>query len=419
MSFRVKVVDNSKALSLAKQKAKKKKRMKKYVALLVVGLMTFAYSASEIVLYAFLKGHSVAMLTDGLHNFSDVAQLFIAFIALKKSSSGDTERYTYGWKRTEVIGALMNACFLISLCIYIFVEAIEKFISPTKLYANHLDGVMFLAVAGSGIMVNGLGTIIFAVLGGHGHSHGGHGGHGHSHGGGHGHKQSHSKKKEDKESLLGDERPSQRSEGSFIKKQNTKDLNMSAVFLHYLGDCVASGLLLATGLLAYFYEDKIWTQYLDPIASLLISVMLLWSSVPLTKECGKLLLRQVPENLEILSIRRKLSQIVYLQGFHDLHIWSLAEDITIGTVHACVFDTDVVHVETVKENIKKVFHHFHIHSTTVQIEIISAADDESPWICKHNCAVLCTEDWCCKGLNHAPEAMLKTAPQQILELTHN
>jgi len=417
MSFRVKVVDNNQALSLAKQKAKKKKRMKKYMALMVVGLMTFVYSGSEIVLFAFLKGHSVAMLTDGLHNLSDVAQLFIAFIALKKSSSGDIERYTYGWKRTEVIGALMNACFLISLCIYIFVEAVEKFLSPTKLYTTHFDGIMFISIAGAGIFVNGLGTIIFAVLGGHGHSHGGHG---HSHGGGHGHKNSVSKKKEeDKESLLGDERPSQRIEGSFIKKQHTKDLNMSAVFLHYLGDCVASGLLLAVGLLAYFYEDKIWTQYLDPIASVLISLMLLWSAVPLTKECGKLLLQQVPGNVEILSVRRKLSQIVYLQGFHDLHIWSLAEDITIGTVHACIYDTDVVHVESVRENIKKVFHHFQIHSTTVQIEIISAADDESPWVCKHNCAVLCTEDWCCKGLNHAPEAMLKTAPQQTLELTHN
>jgi len=337
------------------------------------------------------------MLTDGLHNLSDVLQLIVAYIALKKSSAGPTEQFSYGWKRTEIVGALMNACFLISLCIYIFVEAIQKFISPpTGLFSTDPEGIIFIAIAGAGIVVNGLGSIIFAVLGGHGHSHGGHG---HSHGGhgGHGGKPPGKKSIIEEQSLLAEETPP--TGGSvYIKKREGKDLNMSAVFLHYLGDCVASGILLAIGLIAYFLKGN-WTLYLDPIGSILIAIMLLWSSVPLTKECCYMLLQQVPKNIPMFELRKNLAVIMHLQGYHDLHIWQLADDITIGTVHACVYDSDTTHIETIKEEIKKVFHNYEIHSTTVQVEVLSAENEDEPYICKHNCQSTCTEEWCCKGNN--------------------
>jgi len=376
---------------------KKKKRIKKFAALWIVGILTLLYSASEIFVFAYLPAHSVAMLTDGLHNLSDCMQLGVAYLALKKSSSSKTEKYTYGWKRTEIIGALMNACFLISLCVYIFVEAIQKFITATEpLFSNELNGIIFITIAGAGILVNGLGSVIFAALGGHGHSH------------------SHGHKKNDGTSLLDAEKQDGKKGGSvYIEKTGGKDLNMSAVFLHYLGDCVASGLLLTVGLLAYFFKQS-WTNYLDPIASILISCMLLWSSVPLTKECAYLLLQQVPKNINMSEVRRYLSQILYLQGYHDLHIWQLSDDITIGTIHACVYDTDVTHVETVKEEIKKVFHNYEVHSTTVQVEILSAENEESPFICKHNCKAFCTQDWCCKGYNNNNAATAVLPPP-----THN
>jgi len=277
----------------------------------------------------------------------------------------------------------------------------KKFITPQNLFdqTGHGDGIVYISIAGAGILVNGLGTIIFAVLGGHGHSHGGHG---HSHGG-HGHsngeKNNKKSKKEDEKALLADEK---NGTGVFIEKQHHKDLNMSAVFLHYLGDCVASGVLLASGLITYFVVGKQWTEYLDPIASLLIAGMLLWSSVPLTKECCYLLLQQVPKELDMSELRRYISQIVHLQGYHDLHIWKLADDITIGTVHACISDTDVAHTETVTEDIKKAFHKFDVHSTTVQVEILSSEKEDIPYRCKHNCKATCTRDWCCRALNNTP-----------------
>jgi zinc transporter 1 len=377
--------------------------MKKFAALIIVGILTMIYSLSELALFGYIK--SVAMLTDGLHNLSDVIQLSIAYIALKKSSSGKTDKFTYGWKRTEIVGALMNACFLLSLCIYIFVESLRKYLAPASLFQKGLEGYIFIGVAGGGILVNGLGTIIFALLGGHGHSHGGHG---HSHGGGHGHAHGKGKKhKKEERSLLGDDKINQPGEGAsvFIEKKGNKDLNMSAVFLHYLGDSIASSLLLATGLLAYFFDGQGWTYYLDPTASILIAIMLLWSAVPLTKECVYLLLQQVPNVMKLSDLRKQLSLINYLQGYHDLHVWQLSDDITIGTIHACVYDTDVAHIETVKEEVKKVFHEYDIHSTTVQMEILSAENEELPFVCKQNCKSFCTHDWCCKGSNNAPPTL--------------
>jgi len=372
--------------------------MKKFFALWIVGILTLIYSASELALFGYLPSHSVAMLTDGLHNLSDVAQLMVAYLALKKSNSGKTDKFTYGWKRTEIIGALMNACFLLSLCLYIFVEAIQKYLTPDSLFQKGIDGYIFIGIAAAGIMVNGLGTVIFAVLGGHGHSHGGHG---HSHGTT-GNEKGGKKLKKDEKPLLSPTDEQGKGASVFIEKQGSKDLNMSAVFLHYLGDCIASSLLLATGLLAYFFDPAPWTHYLDPTASVLIAVMLCWSALPLTKECCYLLLQQVPKTLDIPELRKQLSLINYMQGYHDLHVWQLSDDITIGTIHACVYDNELEHVENVKEEVKKVFHNFDVHSTTVQVEILSAENEELPFVCKHNCQTYCTQDWCCKGSNNAP-----------------
>jgi len=201
------------------------------------------------------------------------------------------------------------------------------------------------------------------------------------------------KKDEDKESLLRrDSAPSQN-----VKTTPTKDLNMSAVFKHYLGDCVASGCLLAAGLLAHFFPHLPWVVYLDPIASLLIAAMLVWSAVPLIKECCEILLQQTPDEIQLSSIRNKMYQVKGLQGVHDLHVWELADGLAISTLHATVLDTDVNQSEDIKEDIKKILHRYGIHSSTIQMEVITADNDNDPNVCKHNCKVGCKEDWCCKG----------------------
>jgi zinc transporter 1 len=80
------------------------------------------------------------------------------FSSSQKSAETRTERMTYGWKRTEILGAVMNGCFLLALCLYIVLEAIPRFINPTKTSGDW----WFIGTAGAGLVVNLIGTVIFA-----------------------------------------------------------------------------------------------------------------------------------------------------------------------------------------------------------------------------------------------------------------
>ncbi|CAO1624019.1 unnamed protein product [Sympodiomycopsis kandeliae] len=129
---------------------------------------------------------SLALVADSFHMLNDVMSLIVALYALKLSKSGNTAndpRYSYGWQRAEILGALINGVFLLALCFSIFMEAIERFVN-----VQEVSNPKLVIVVGSlGLASNIVGLFLFHD---HGHSHGGHshGGHGHSHShGGHSH----------------------------------------------------------------------------------------------------------------------------------------------------------------------------------------------------------------------------------------
>jgi zinc transporter 1 len=122
--------------------------------------------------------HILVLVSDGFHNLSDVVALAIGLWASKKSRSAKSMQYSYGFARTELLGALVNGCFLLSLAFYVFLEAIPKFILP----AYPPDKISFLFIIGAsvGLGLNAMGALVFFVTG-KGHSHAGHS---HEHGGG-------------------------------------------------------------------------------------------------------------------------------------------------------------------------------------------------------------------------------------------
>mmetsp|Transcript_14710 Transcript_14710/g.46181 ORF Transcript_14710/g.46181 Transcript_14710/m.46181 type:complete len:479 (-) Transcript_14710:1556-2992(-) len=154
----------------------------KKAAFLVVGGLTAVYCVAEIF-YA-LRLSSLTLLTDGFHNVSDVVSLIIAWWADAASNRPASNSMSYGWGRAELLGALANACFLLSLTMYIVLEALPRLFSPEPLGEN--SGMRFIILAAVGFGLNSVGTVIFGLLGlQHGHAHGhshGDAGHGHSHG---------------------------------------------------------------------------------------------------------------------------------------------------------------------------------------------------------------------------------------------
>lgn len=161
-------------------------------------VLTLTFFLVEIVVgYA---TNSMALVADSFHMLSDVVSLFVGYFALRYSKVGTTNgRYTFGWARAEVLGALVNAVFLVALCFSIFVEALKRIIMP-----EHIEQPKLVLVTGAiGLFVNLIGLFLFHQTG-HGHSHGV-GSHGHSHGGGndghnhnHGHSHGHSHKNKNK-----------------------------------------------------------------------------------------------------------------------------------------------------------------------------------------------------------------------------
>ena len=177
--------------------------------------------------------NSLALVADACHMLSDGLCLLVALVAIKVGKRSDRDlvmkaENTYGWGRAEIIGGLANAIFLLALCVIIILESVEKFIQP-----DSVEQPLTVCIVGFvGLIMNLFGLVLFQGSGdGHGHSHGGHGhSHGHSHGG-HGH--SHGESDED----------------------SAEHMNMKGVFLHVLGDAVGSVVVILSSGLMYFYNN--------------------------------------------------------------------------------------------------------------------------------------------------------------------
>ncbi|EFA79532.1 putative zinc transporter [Heterostelium album PN500] len=481
------------------RKIHERKDTYKSVALITIGVITFCYVIVELA--AALYVGSLTLLSDGFHNLTDVASLYIAWWAQRAAKRESDDSMSYGWARAEVLGGLTNGCFLISMGLYVALEAVPRIIRPEPMD----EGLIFMAVAGAGLAINTIGTIVFAVTGqshahshgggGGGHSHGGsssakkekdhghsHGGekkekdHGHSHGGekkekahGHSHGEkkdkehghSHGEKKdkehghshggekkekahghshggadhhdeddhhghghshggEKKEKAHGHSHGSSSDDKGSIKhetfgfedpeKQKKKkkkksgghghghgtclgmDLNMFGVFIHFLGDAVASLFVLVTGAILRYSHGK-WTMYIDPVSSIIIVSLTLASAIPLVKRASLILLQQVPSGIDMDRIRSKIRRVEGVLSLHDLHVWQLVDGMVVASVHVGV--EEGLDFSLVVGAIKKIFHHQGIHSTSIQPEFIhrNLQDDG---FCIQNCVKDCDEDWCCK-----------------------
>ena len=143
-------------------------------------VLSMLFMTSSFFLVEIIVGYatnSMALVADSFHMLSDVLSLLIGFFALRYSKrSQRTERNTFGWQRAEVLGALVNAVFLIALCFSILVESLKRLVETEEIH----NPILVLIVGVVGLLINVVGLILFHKHG-HGHSHGG-GVHGHSHG---------------------------------------------------------------------------------------------------------------------------------------------------------------------------------------------------------------------------------------------
>jgi cobalt-zinc-cadmium efflux system protein len=183
------------------------------VRLFVTMMLNFLITVVEVI--GGLLSGSLSLISDALHNFSDGIAIIISYIAIRLGKHPQTYKYTFGLKRAEILAAVFNAGTLIAICIYLFKESYERFVSP-----QHIEGGLMIVVAGFGLIANVVGTLL-------------------------------------------------------LKKGSKDNINIRSAYLHLFGDAVSSVAVIIGGICIQLFR----VYWVDPLLTILISVYILKKSV--------------------------------------------------------------------------------------------------------------------------------------------
>lgn len=269
---------------------------------------------------------------------------------------------TFGWARAEVLGALVNAVFLVALCFSITIEACKRFIEEEQIHEPKL----LVTVGCIGLLVNIIGLVLLYEHGGsHGHSHG-------LSGGGH-----------NKLTELGNTDDNENN--SFMYQSQTQpelkkhshshghshgssQMNMRGAFLHVLSDALGSVIVVISALVVWLTDWK-YKYYMDPALSIVLVILILHSVWPLLRESALILLQTVPTHIQVDAIQRRLLEKVDgVLAVHEFHVWQLAGDRIIASAH--IRCRNLSEYMKIAEKVKEFFHNEGIHSTTIQPEFV-------------------------------------------------
>ncbi|APX98942.1 cobalt-zinc-cadmium efflux system protein [Lacinutrix venerupis] len=228
--------------------------------LLISILLNIIITVAQII--GGLLSGSLALLSDALHNFSDVVSLIISYIADKLTKRKASLHKTFGYKRAEILAAFINSSTLIIVAILLIIEAIKRFKNPQEIESSLVIWLSFIAILGNG----------FSVL--------------------------------------------------LLKKDSKSNMNMRSAYLHLLTDMMASVAVLIGGLLMKFY-NLFWV---DSALTLAIAIYLIWMGFHLLKESTKVLMLFTPDTIPIELIIKKLNAFKEIKNVHHVHVWQLNEE---------------------------------------------------------------------------------------------
>jgi cobalt-zinc-cadmium efflux system protein len=249
--------------------------------------------------------HSLSLLSDAGHNLADVASLAMALMAIRLLKVKPTDKYTYGYKKSTILVALFNAAILLLSLGAIGYEALHRLAHPEP-----LPGKVISIVAAIGILINAITALLF-----------------------------------------------------FRNKEN--DLNVRSAFLHLLSDAIVSAGLVIGGIII-FYTNLFW---IDAALSLVIAIVILFSTWQLLKDSLRLSLDGVPEGIEIGKIRESVGKMKEVIDFHHIHIWAISTTENALTAHLVVAPhTDMAVIERLKNQVKHELLHQKIQHATLEIE---------------------------------------------------
>jgi zinc transporter 2 len=275
--------------------------------------------------------NSLAIMTDAAHLLSDLSGFIISIASLYIALRPANLRLTYGYHRAEVLGALGSILIIWILTIWLAIEAVDRFYNPEK-----IDGLVMISIASCGLVFN---LIMSKILmsedlphGFHGHDHSHD--HSHSHGHSHNHELSHEQihnhhnhghcthnhheHKDDGKIIIG-------ISNSPPILDHTDNPVLRAAFVHILGDILQSiGVLIASLLIYTHEEDNPAIVIIDPICTFFFAIIVLSTSIPVSKDCLSVLMEAAPSNIDIYSLMKEITLVNGVVNVHDLHVWCIS-----------------------------------------------------------------------------------------------
>ncbi|XP_054089259.1 proton-coupled zinc antiporter SLC30A2 [Zeugodacus cucurbitae] len=280
----------------------------------------------------FLGGYmagSLAIMTDAAHLASDCISFVIGLVAIWLGGRPPDDRMTFGYKRMEVMGAIVSILGIWILTATLIIVAMER------LYSNDFDlnAKTMMVISGIGILIN---IVMAFILHGSSLTHGA--AHGHSHAHAHAHSHSHSHAHGHSAAagngLLQANGSNGGGGGNELKKCDTvENLNLRAAMIHVIGDLVQSiGVFLASLLILIYPNAK----YADPLCTVLFSVIVFMTTVRLFRESVAILLDAVPSSISLKSLALDLGNIDGVKSVHHLNVWSHTNNHSVMMVHLVI-----------------------------------------------------------------------------------
>jgi cobalt-zinc-cadmium efflux system protein len=256
--------------------------------------------------------NSLVLLTDAAHNFTDVIALALSWYAVRVTARPANSGKTYGYHRVGILVALVNSTTLALIVLGIFYEAYHRLVAPLPVEANILIVVAVIA-----FVVNA-GT------------------------------------------------------AWLVKRGSENDLNLRSAFLHLAGDAASTFAAILAGIGIALTR----LEWLDPLFSLFIGGLILWNAWGIIREAVDILLEGTPRDVDMSQIVRDLLGVEGVRGVHDLHLWSITQNMHSFSAHVVTDDTPISASAAIQQQISAMlFHKYGVAHATLQFECAGCEPD--------------------------------------------
>ena len=267
---------------------------------------TLALVAVEVA--ASYVGHSISLLSDAIHNLTDIPTLVISWLATRWAKRPPTHEKTYGYHRAEILAAFFNGAILILLSAYIFYDAAQRFTSAPKVNTS-----LMLIVAAIGLASNLAGMYL-------------------------------------------------------LRRGSSQSINIRSAFWHIIGDTMSSVGVIIAAIIIRFTGFTI----ADPILAIIIGLVILWGAVRIVRESIDILLESVPKELKVEDVTEAVKKVAGVEDLHEVHIWTITSGIYALSAHLKIADQTVSESSDILTRVNEVLvNDFNISHTTLQLECAS------------------------------------------------